>query len=303
MNQYTDRLKSVMTYIEEHIERPIDLEELAKIANFSKYHFSRVFTSVTGKTPLGYVTQRRLHKAIAYLSETTKPILEISMLCGFESASSFNLAFKKHFNKTPSEVRKTLRSNSNISLSIGNMNEEILMPSSHPENSKNNFLRRIWEMNIAVKELREFEVAFVRHVGSYLDTGEAWGKLNHWATEHKLFPGEQQFIGISLDDPNTTDEYACRYDACVTIPHDFDKQDHPDIQYTTLPGGRYAIYKFYDTIDKLGIAYQSVFGQWLPSSGFDPDERYCLEFVMNDPWEDPEGKCRVDLYIPIKYGV
>ncbi|WP_310735627.1 GyrI-like domain-containing protein [Cohnella herbarum] len=57
---------------------------------------------------------------------------------------------------------------------------------------------------------------------------------------------------------------------------------------------------FYDTIDKLGIVYQSIFGQWLPNSEFDPDDRDCLEFCMNNPFEDPEGKAKVDLYIPIK---
>ncbi|MFB9274463.1 GyrI-like domain-containing protein [Cohnella cellulosilytica] len=105
---------------------------------------------------------------------------------------------------------------------------------------------------------------------------------------------------MSLDDPNTTEEHECRYDACVTLPQSFIKENESEVQFRKLPGGLYGLYHFYDTIDKLGIAYQSIFGQWLPHSEFDPDERECLEFCMNNPFEDPEGKAKVDLYIPIR---
>lgn len=158
----------------------------------------------------------------------------------------------------------------------------------------------IWKMNISIKELPDYEVAFVRHFGSYLDTFKAWESLGVWAGKNGLFPPEQYFIGISLDDPNSTEETECRYDACVTIPQAFKKENHSEVQFRILPGGLYGLYNFYDTIDKLAIAYQSIFGQWLPNSEYDPDERNCLEFCMNNPYDDPEGKAKVDLYIPIK---
>jgi AraC family transcriptional regulator len=155
-------------------------------------------------------------------------------------------------------------------------------------------------MNIVIKELPDYEVAYVRHVGSYLNTFEAWIRLGTWAARNKLLPTEQHFIGISLDDPNVTDEYDCRYDACVTIPYDFNKENHPEINFKNIQGGLYAFYQFYDTIDQLAIAYQNIYGQWLPESDFEPDDRHCLEFCMNNPSNDPEGKAKVDLYIPIK---
>lgn len=156
-------------------------------------------------------------------------------------------------------------------------------------------------MQAIIEELPLMEVAYVRHVGSYLETFRAWAKLGMWAAEHRLFPPEQSFIGISLDDPAVTEEEACRYDACVTIPNTLSRTDAPpEIQFQTLPGGLYAKFYFYDTTDKLALLYQSIFGNWLPDSEYDPDDRYCLEFSMNDPAQDPEGKAKVDLYIPIK---
>ncbi|MNW37433.1 Bifunctional transcriptional activator/DNA repair enzyme AdaA [compost metagenome] len=313
MNQeYRNRIDRVITYIEEHFSQKLTLDNLAQIASFSKYHFSRIFTSIVGVTPVVFLTRIRLEKAVSYLGNSDLAILQISLLCGFESLSSFNAAFKKYFNSTPSEIRNDLIKNcnySNYSLVDRNKNEEAANPNRYAEGSNNNFLRRIWNMKISIHELPNYEVAYVRHVGSYLDTYHAWGKIGEWAAKNGLFPPDQYFIGISLDDPSTVDEFECRYDACVTLPPDFRKEyntgennsDHlGDIEFATLPGGTYALYSFYDKADQLAIAYSSLFGQWLPNSQYDPDDRYCLEFCMNDPATDPEGKCKVDLYVPIR---
>jgi AraC family transcriptional regulator len=295
---YYERIERAVKYIHDHYDEPIHLDTLANVSHFSKYHFNRIFTSIVGMTPMSYVKKIRLQKSVYYLTETTKSILEISNLCGFGSVSNFNAAFKQHFHMVPSDVRKK-HQNRNISLDISKNQEEWSAPIRYTY-ANHHLLRRIWSMNITIKELPDYEVAFVRHVGSYLETYYAWNQLNEWANRNGLYPPEHDFIGISLDDPLVVEEFACRYDACVTLPTGFKGEEDPDIQYKTIPGGLYALYQFYDTIDKLAIAYQSLFGQWLPNSEYDADDRPCLEFCMNNPETDPEGKCKVHLYVPIK---
>lgn len=296
---YQTRIETVIRYIEDNYAEKIDLDLLAQVSHFSKYHFSRIFKSIIGETPMSFVNKTRLQKSIYYLIETNKSILEICNLCGFESVSTFNAVFKKHFHIVPTDVRKNNFHNSNFSLHISKKQGEMSNPLCYANRSNNNFLGRIWTMNIKIKELPDYEVAYVRHVGSYLETFHAWSKLGEWANKHGV-DQSQYSIGISLDDPNFVDEYACRYDACITIPKDFNKEKNDAIQYKTLKGGTYALYQFYDTIDKFALAYQSIFGQWLPNSEYDADDKPCLEFCMNNPATDPEGKAKVDLYIPIK---
>jgi AraC family transcriptional regulator len=68
----------------------------------------------------------------------------------------------------------------------------------------------------------------------------------------------------------------------------------------TIPGGSYAIGHF--EIDDQGYeaAWNSIYGAWLPESGYQPDDRPAFEHCKNDPKEHPEGKSIVDIYVPVK---
>ncbi len=119
-HDYKDRINKVMKYIEENSHQKLNLDKLASVSNFSKYHFTRVFTSLVGVTPVAFLNGKRLQKSVYLLVETDKTILEISNQCGFESVSTFNALFKKHYTKSPSEVRKSVRKNSNFPLYFSN---------------------------------------------------------------------------------------------------------------------------------------------------------------------------------------
>jgi|GEM_PF-478177 len=155
-------------------------------------------------------------------------------------------------------------------------------------------------MKIMIKNLPDYEVAYIRHFGSYFEPSDHWGRLGEWAARNGLFPPTQNYIGLSIDNPEFVAPELCRHDACITLPKDFVKEEHSEIQFKTITGGLYALYQFYDTPDKLANAYQAVFGDWIPQSDYVAVDKISLEFSMNNPLDDPEGKCKVDLYVPIK---
>lgn len=307
-NDYQARIEKVISYIKENSHQKLNLDQLAGVARFSKYHFTRIFAAHVGITPMAFVNRERLQKAVTLLIETDDTVLNISNLCGFESISTFNAVFKKHYGSTPSAVRSQLRNtlqqsireNRNLSVEHSKKHEELSFTLDYNRKRRYPLLRKAWDNVIAIMELPDVEVAYVRHVGSYLDTRAAWDKLGSWVQEQELVARERSFIGVSLDDGNEVGEYACRYDACVTLPPGFAMQEHKDISYGTLPGGMYAVYSYYDTVANFVLAYETMFRLWLPSSGYEVDDRPCLEFCLNDPNQDKEGKCRVDLHIPIR---
>lgn len=99
------RLSEAKEYIDLHFTEEINLEEIARVACLSHYHFLRLFKSVFEITPYQYVLQKRLHKAAELIRTTDTPIGDISMMVGFDSLPSFSDTFKKEFGVSPSKFR------------------------------------------------------------------------------------------------------------------------------------------------------------------------------------------------------
>jgi AraC family transcriptional regulator len=296
MADYSDSIGAVKAYIDEHLADPLDLGTLAGVAGFSMYHFSRIFEAHAGQPPMRYVKGRRLEKAAGLLAENSRNITAIARECGFQSISAFNAQFKQRYGKTPGAFRKS-RSGKNPAQERKIREDAREIESHTPSKS---FLRRIWDMNVEIKELPAYRIAYFRHTGSYLETAGNWQRLLAWAGKRGLSPPRAMFIGISRDDPATTGEDECRHDACVVLPEDFAETDEDGVQYADIPAGKYGQYLFYDTIDKLAIAFRALYGEWLPQSGYTPDDRPVLEINLNNPAEDPEGKGKCLVCIPIK---
>jgi AraC family transcriptional regulator len=83
----------------------LQLDEVARAACVSAYHFHRLFREVFGETPNQYLQRRRLKRARELLRSTDRGVTEISMDVGFESSTSFSTLFRKTFGCSPREYR------------------------------------------------------------------------------------------------------------------------------------------------------------------------------------------------------
>jgi AraC family transcriptional regulator len=103
------RVTSVVRLIEQCPTTELSLENLAREAGLSPYHFLRTFTQLTGLTPHQYILRTRLREAAIRLadSRTSPPskILDIALDCGFDDLSNFNRAFRAEFGTTPRNYR------------------------------------------------------------------------------------------------------------------------------------------------------------------------------------------------------
>ncbi len=96
--------EQVLTYIDDHLGEPLNIETLAAVAGFSPYHFCRVFQWRIGYPAMEYVRHRRLAFAAAELA-TDRRILDIAISYGFETHSGFSKAFRRRFGSTPEAYR------------------------------------------------------------------------------------------------------------------------------------------------------------------------------------------------------
>lgn len=154
------------------------------------------------------------------------------------------------------------------------------------------------DASFEVKEMPEMHVACIRHVGPYNQIGQAFGRLMAWAGPRGLlrFP-ETSMLGVYHDSPDTTDPDQLRSDACITVPPGTPVDG--DVGTLTIPGGLYAVGHFEIDMSDYGAAWDKLLGEYLPESGYGPDEGMCYEMYLNDPAQHPENKHIVDICAPV----
>lgn len=102
----TRRLRRVLDFMTAHLEDDVGLEDLAREASFSTFHFVRVFADTMGMPPHRYLSRMRLERAKTLLSLRTMPIAEIALACCFSSQANFTRAFVRATGLTPKEFRR-----------------------------------------------------------------------------------------------------------------------------------------------------------------------------------------------------
>jgi AraC-like DNA-binding protein/quercetin dioxygenase-like cupin family protein len=98
--------KKVIEYIEKNYSNEISIDDLAQIANLSKYHFIRTFSLIIGVSPIKYINLIRVNEAANLLQSGHSNITEVANKCGFDNVSYFIKTFKSYKRETPNNYRK-----------------------------------------------------------------------------------------------------------------------------------------------------------------------------------------------------
>lgn len=104
--EYIGKFMKICEYIEDHYTEDLNLEEIAQMSNFSKFHFSRLFKQFTNVSFYKYVNQKRIAHAEELLANPNISITEVAIQSGFSSSSAFIRMFKIIKGCTPTDFRK-----------------------------------------------------------------------------------------------------------------------------------------------------------------------------------------------------
>ena len=304
--EYERRVNRVMDHVQAHLAEELTLERLAAVAAFSPFHFHRVFAGVTGETLSDYIRRIRLERSassLVMLPETS--VLEIALRCGFSSAASFARAFKGHFGMSATQWRdggarrwgesKRRKADSKLGKALGKAGKASREQKRHHASVRNDGA----DMPVEIRKMPPCRVAYMRHVGPYgVDGGIGllWKSFERWIKARGLRRSGTQTIGIGHDAPRIVEADKLRYDACLVVDADF-KADR-FVNTADLPGGTYAVVPFEGTPPEISTAWERLFA-WLPGSGYQPDERPCLELRHDlDPLTST-GRLRCELCLPV----
>jgi AraC family transcriptional regulator len=276
------------------------------VAAFSAFHFHRIFTAITGETLFGFIQRRRLERAAGVLlTSAVRSVLDVALDHGFTSAATFARAFRARFGMSATEWR---RGGAERWPARRRLYRKLGKQLRKPGNASRRHAfdtrpRRTKEgtMKIRVEEQPTRHVVYMRNVGPYGAHGipELWQRLHQWMETRGLGVDTTVKLGVSHDDPAVTPAEKCRYDACVVVPTDFSADRW--VNAADISGGQCAVTEFTGTALEIEAAWHRIFSEWLPTSGYQPDDRPCFELYRGNPAVDVKSRrFRCDLCLPVK---
>ena len=99
-------LRAAKDLMDRCFAEPLSLDEVARRAGYSRYHFLREFREAYGETPRAYLTRRRIERAKDLLRSANLTVTEICHMVGFSSLGSFSARFAELVGSSPSEYRR-----------------------------------------------------------------------------------------------------------------------------------------------------------------------------------------------------
>lgn len=310
--EYARRMNRVLDHIDRHLDAPLDLAQLADVANFSRFHFHRVFAAWMGETLGDYARRRRLeYGAFLLCCRPADAVLDIALATGFGSGEAFARAFKQKFGSTPTAWRAGADARRLADIQDrrqrrrgldSNPDQADRKPGQAPDGQSRDHDGSVSfsepTMEVRLIDLPATRVAYLRKIGPYGPAiGDFWrGVVKPWMLSHGLDNAE--CFGVGHDDPAITAPAKCRYDACVEVPEGF--QPSGQALLTTLPGGRYAAATFNAPPARIADAWMTLCREWLPGSGLQCDERPLFERFRPADQDPASGRFVCELCVPVR---
>lgn len=281
---YQKIVDDVLQYIHNHLNENITIKELAEYAGISFFHFHRILKGVLNEPIAAYIDKVRLDTAVKLIRYSDESMNSISAKIGYNDVSSFSKAFSKEFGISPQEFKS---------------NREMVL-NTHVD-------YRVDSKGILVSEIKpkfivlpDKKVIYIRVTGEYggKEVLEAWDQLVNFITQHKLLGWNPEFFSIYYDDTDCVDREKCISDICFTTKKDI--EEHDVFKSNLIKGGKYAVFRYKGSYERLWELYDIIYGSWLLSTAYKLRDVPPLEKYINySPKTKPENLL-TEIYIPIE---
>ena len=271
-SDYWARIERVTNHIHDHLDGVLDLDQLARIACFSPFHFHRIYHGFVGETVRDTVRRLRLHRAAIELSEGQMPIERVARRAGYTSQAAFTRAFRSTYGRPPGRYQAT---------AADRLDQK----------------RRTDMYEVRTIDREPIPVAALAHSGDYQAIGRTFERLVGVAGAAGLLRPDVRTFGIYYDDPAAKPTSELRSEACLEVSPNWTAQG--ELRRLEIAAGRYATIEHVGPYAELPQAYAWLYGTWLPSSGVEVADRPCVEEYLNDPRQVPAHQLRTTIWLPL----
>jgi len=273
-----------IAFIEENIYEPITIHEIAMEAQYSTYHFCRIFRSLVGDSPKEYLRKRRLTIAAERIVKEDTSILDIALDFQFGSHAAFTRSFKQVFKVSPKQYREKA-------------DPYRLMYKDQFSPHMLHHLQNRLEMEPEIVNRSEMKVVGTPHQYQEedLDVGPFWSDFQHKVNQIANRVGSDAF-GIYEEYVESEDGVGFSYICCVEVSS-FD--DVPEGMISrVVPEQMYAVFRHKGSLSLLPETLKYIWGSWLPKSNYEYVEK--PDFELYSPGIRPEDPDHIlFLHIPV----
>jgi AraC family transcriptional regulator len=288
------QMKQIIDYIEHNIKEKLTLEDIAGCINLSKYHLHRIFKSMTGKTLMDYVRNRKLSCSLHELLNTDLKIIDIASEYNFDYEQSYIRSFRNVFSTSPHRYRQnrgTVEITDRLDLNM-------IYP----------IAQQGFILNPAILLKPAFLLAGIRHYVVHEDNRK-YHVLNKLGNE--FFYTHRSKIRNKIN-PNVYYGYVEYSDNMQLSSHYTTAVEvsgleaiHQEMTGHCVPARKYAVFKYIGlhhprntTIASLSGIYEYAFRDWLQHAGYWMSDPFHFERIDVDVAR--EDYCEVELYIPVR---
>src|SRR5690606_6589109 len=291
-NIYVQRINLVIDYITSHLAENLSIETLAQVAGFSPFHFHRIFKSITDEPVSQFVARLRVEQAAKLLrANPALSVLDAALMCGYDSASGFSRAFRRHFGCSP---RQWNRVDSLQQRKIGKVLDQTIdytLTALRESPAQETF-------SVDVHWLSEQRLAYIRVTDAYSDYKriiDAHDRLVNWYLGQGGDLATMNLYGLSEDDLDLTPTDKFRFDWCVAIPDDW--ETGTAISTRHWPATQVVSIHTQGDLALMERAWQYLWRCWLPRSPYQPANLPALEIYCQPPsitgWDVYDLRCAI----------
>ncbi len=290
---YVGRVNRAIDHIINNVDHALKLEDVAKVANFSPFHFHRIFKALVGETLNAFTKRVRLERAVYLLSHRPEMSLtDIALATGFSSSSDFSRSFRGQYGVSPRafdvETFRRFKRQQLVSLAPPEQRHRLrrLPVGENPDG-----------FEVRLRDLPARRVAYIRVHKPYEGTGvaEATARLMAWAKERGLEAG--QWLGYQWDDPKIVSLDKCRYDVGLEVPSP--TPAHGEVVAIDFAPMKVAELELAGPPDVEQRALDWLFQSWLPQSGFAPAHQPCFEAWKGQPYAHGTEYFELSVQLPV----
>lgn len=272
-NIHHQKIQDIIVHINNNLFDSLDTDMLSDMSGLSKYHFRRVFQTVSGENIGSYIQRLRLEHIAHLLVSTDFTINQILEQTNYQTKFSLAKAFKKHFKITTSQYREEYKP-------MHDEQHTVIVP-------------EIW----SIQPMKIFYIEVGEKYKDELRYKLIWNRLINYARQYNERKSNYKFVSVSMDDPSITPMDKCRFYLGVTTDNNMTHDSQPGIM--EIPGGRYAIFRHTGDYSLLHKFYRRIYEEWFPKSKYRPQSPFSFEMYMNHPDSTLKTELITDIYIPV----